>query len=130
MSVTIDSKKDVTVEREDQEKINKFSRLNMKCTELIEDKKQMQQDLDALEDAELAIEEAFGEDGTLKVFMGEIMFDCYEDEAEIHHMRMMEEKKEKMDEVQDQIDDVEKEMKTLKAELYAKFGKAINLEKE
>ena len=34
--------KDITVEKEDQLKINQFSRLNMKLTELKEDKKKKQ----------------------------------------------------------------------------------------
>ena len=51
----------------------------MKLQELLEDKKKKQEELDALEDAELAIEESMGDD--LKLFVGEIMFDLDEDQA-------------------------------------------------
>ena len=85
--------------------------------------------MDALEDAELAIEETMDDDG-LKLFLGEVMIDVNEDQATAHQEKIMEEKKNEMDDLEEEIDEIEGGMKELKTYLYAKFGSAINLEQE
>ena len=122
-------KKEISIEnKEDQTRINQFARFNMKLQELLEDKKKKQEDLDALEDAELAIDEAMGED--LKLFMGEVMIDLNEEQAAKYQEKLMDEKKMEMDDLVDNIDEIESSMKELKTYLYAKFGAAINLDQE
>mmetsp|Transcript_28596 Transcript_28596/g.25309 ORF Transcript_28596/g.25309 Transcript_28596/m.25309 type:complete len:129 (-) Transcript_28596:40-426(-) len=128
MSVKV-TQKDIAVEKEDQLKINQFSRLNMKLTELKEDIKRKQEELDALEDAELAIEETMDDDG-LKLFLGEVMIDVDEDQATKYQEKFMDEKKNEMDDLEEGTDEIESNMKELKTYLYAKFGGAINLEQE
>ena len=62
--------------------------------------------------------------------MGECMIDLDEDQATKYQEKFMEEKKNEMDELEENIDEIESSMKELKTYLYAKFGSAINLEKE
>ena len=44
-------KQDTHIEREDQDKINQFSRLNMRLHEVKEDLKKLKEEMDNLEDA-------------------------------------------------------------------------------
>ena len=84
------SKKDTQIHREDQLKINQFSRLNMKQHELKDDIKKLKEELDNLEDATMMIEESMGED--LKLFVGEAMIEVDEDRATKYVEKMQEEK--------------------------------------
>lgn len=122
------SKKDTQIHREDQLKINQFSRLNMKQHELKDDIKKLKEELDNLEDATMMIEESMGED--LKLFVGEAMIEVDEDRATKYVEKMQEEKQTELEELQDELEKTEDECKSLKAHLYARFGSSINLEEE
>ena len=100
----------------------------MKHSELKEDIKKMKEQLDALEDAQMMIEESFGEG--LKLFIGEALIDVDEDTATAAHERQMEEKQTELESLNDQNDEIVQEMKNLKSFLYARFGTAINLEED
>ena len=62
----------------------------MKSHELKADIKKVKEELDALEDASMMIEESFGEG--LKLFIGESLVDVDEDTAKAFQERQVEEK--------------------------------------
>jgi hypothetical protein len=70
-------KHDTEIDRNDQEKINGFSRANMRNGELKDDIKKLKEEIDNLEDAAMAVEESMGEG--IKLFLGECFVDCNED---------------------------------------------------
>ena len=127
MSVKV-TKQDTEISREDQAKINQFSRCNMKAHEHRRDLKKLKEELDALEDASQMIDESFGEG--LKLFIGEALVTVDEDQARKYQEDLTEKKQEEVDQIQDKIEEIENEMKNLKSYLYARFGTAINLEEE
>ena len=107
-------------------KINKFSRTNQKYNEIQFEIKRVKHDLENLQDAEGAVEEAMGD--PCKLFIGEALIEVDEDAATGYVEKMMEEKQEELDKLQDQSDELESEQKNLKSFLYARFGANINLE--
>ncbi|CDW91858.1 UNKNOWN [Stylonychia lemnae] len=127
MSVKV-TRQDTEISREDQQKINAFSKLNMRSHEYRKDIKALKEKLDALQDAEQMIEESFGEG--LKLQIGEALIDVDEETATKYQQKIMEETQEELEKLQDQLDEIENEMKNLKSYLYARFGTAINLEEE
>lgn len=84
--------------------------------------------MDALQDAELQIEESFGEG--LKLMIGEALIDVDEETATKYQEKLMEQTQEELEQLTDKLDETENEMKNLKSYLYARFGSAINLEEE
>ena len=122
------TKQDTHVDRQDQEKINQFSKLNMKYHDLKEDIKKLKEDLDNFVDAIGAIDETLGEDGALKLFLGESMVAVNDEAATAYVEQLQEEKQTELDEKQEQLEQMENEMRDLKSYLYAKFASSINLE--
>lgn len=121
-------KQDTQIEKPDQEKINQFSRLNMKVHELRADIKTLKEEITNLEDATEIVEESFGEG--LKLFVGECLVTVNEDQANNYVEKLRDEKQEELDSKNDQLDDIESNLKDLKSYLYARFGSSINLEEE
>ncbi len=119
---------DTEISREDQQKINRFSRLNMRAHDLRDFIKKLRDELDALQDAQQLIEESFGEG--LKLFIGEALIDVDEETATEYHEKLVEEKGDDLDKKKDELEEIEGEMKDLKSYLYARFGNSINLEEE
>ena len=122
------TKQDTHVDRQDQEKINQFSKLNMKYHDLKEDIKKLKEELDNFVDAIGAIDETLGEDGALKLFLGESMVAVNDEAATAYVEQLQEEKQTELDEKQEQLEQMENEMRDLKSYLYAKFASSINLE--
>ena len=58
-----------------------FSKLNMKFHDAQEEIKKIKEELDNLVDAVGAIDETFGEENSLKLFLGEAMVSVNEDAA-------------------------------------------------
>lgn len=83
-------KQDTQIEWADQEKINKFSQLNMKYNDVKENIKKLKEELDNLEDAQMQVDEAMGED--LKLFLGEAFISVDEDAATNYVEKVTEEK--------------------------------------
>ena len=119
-------KADTEISREDQVKINSFSRLNMKFHGMKDEIKKLKDELENLQDAGSTIEEAMGD--PLKLFVGECFIDIDEDAATQYQEKLTDEKQEELEKLTDEIDEVESEMKNLKSFLYARFGQSINLE--
>ena len=117
---------DTEISRDDQMKINAFSRANMKFNEKRIEIKALKDELENLQDAMSSIEESMGD--PLKLFIGEALIDVDEDAATGYTEKITEEKQEKLEELQDKMDEYETEMKSLKSFLYARFGGSINLD--
>ena len=123
-------KQDTHVERADQEKINQFSKLNMKHHELKDDIEKLKEELENLVDAIQAIDETLGEEGALKLFMTEAMVSVSDEAATSYVEQLQEEKQNELDEKRDKLEEMEGQMRDLKSYLYAKFGSSINLEEQ
>ena len=114
------SQNDTEISREDQMKINQFSRLNMRYHQSKQEIKALKEELENLIDAGSAIEEAMGD--PLKLFIGEALIDVDESTAENYHEKLTEEKQEDLEHMNDGLEEIETEMNTLKSFLYARFG--------
>ena len=68
---------DTEISRDDQLKINQFSKLNMKYHQIKEDIKKLKDELENLVDAQSLVEESMGD--PLKLFIGEAFIDVDED---------------------------------------------------
>ncbi|KAJ8943789.1 hypothetical protein NQ318_012434 [Aromia moschata] len=118
---------DVHITYEDQQKINRFARLNAKLEDYKEEVKIKENDLKSLEDACDEIE-LFDEDEQIPYLVGEVFIyqntektqECLEEAKK----RIQEE----IDEVRSKSDEIRETMSDLKAHLYGKFGNHINLE--
>ncbi|EFA09930.1 probable prefoldin subunit 4 [Tribolium castaneum] len=120
---------DVHISYEDQQKINKFARLNAKLEDLKEEVKVKENDLKSLEEAcdEIAL---FDEEEKIPYLVGEV-FILQDTETT---QQCLDDAKKKIDqdikELKSQSDDVKSQMSDLKSHLYGKFGSHINLEAE
>lgn len=121
-------KQDTQIEYGDQMNINEFSRCNMKYHDMKDDIKKLKEEIENLADAQQQVEEALGEEGALKLFLGEAFIAVDDDAAGQFIEKLQEEKQEELEKKQDALEVLENQMKNLKAKLYAKFGNSINLE--
>ena len=80
-SVGMGSAADTEISREDQMKINRFSKMNMKFHMLRQEIKGLKDDLQNLQDAGDAIDEAGMDDKKMKLFVGECLVTVDEDAA-------------------------------------------------
>lgn len=120
--------KDIEVAREDQERINKFSRLNMKYDELDEDIVFIKKEVQAFKDAAEEIEGCMEEDGIM-MKVGEAYTTVDEDAVLEKLNKQIADSETSLSQKSDEIETVKTELDALKKVLYAKFGSSINLEK-
>lgn len=66
----------------------------------------------------------------LLLHIGECFVSVDEDYAKKHHEKLLARAKDELDKLGDSKSEVEKQMKELRAHLYAKFGSSINLDEE
>ena len=112
---------------QDQQSINAFSRLNTRLSVLDDHLKQLVKEHAGVVDAADGIEMLLDDDSVM-IRVGEVYVRVSNDEGEEwvkKEKAAVEERKSKMEA---EKADIERQMKELKATLYAKFGKAINLE--
>ncbi|KAG5973578.1 hypothetical protein E4U55_000397 [Claviceps digitariae] len=118
---------EVEVRREDQDKINKFSRLHQRELAIEEQLKAKTKEKEELDDLSTELELA-DEDDKIQYKIGDAFFHVPLDQAQ----EMLEAATTKIDDetsaLEDRISTVREEMQQLKVELYARFGKQINLE--
>ncbi|RUS17769.1 Prefoldin subunit 4 [Endogone sp. FLAS-F59071] len=145
---------DAEVSWEDQQKINAFSKLNSKSDDLEELYNKckvgihcqrglfnfisltngfslllsLQQEKEYLEDLSQELELA-DEDEPVRYKMGDAYVHLTLEDAQARITKDQEAANQQLEEVKTRIDDVAGKMGELKTQLYAKFGKAINLEK-
>ncbi|CAH2039625.1 unnamed protein product, partial [Iphiclides podalirius] len=120
---------DVHISYEDQQKINKFARLNAKVDDIKDELKVKQNDMKNLEEA---VEELGLADDTDKIpyLIGEV-FVCQTVEDTLKSLEKTKLKKEnEISELEAQCEALRSQMSDLKAHLYGKFGSHINLEND
>mmetsp|Transcript_89581 Transcript_89581/g.109624 ORF Transcript_89581/g.109624 Transcript_89581/m.109624 type:complete len:127 (-) Transcript_89581:102-482(-) len=120
--------KDIEVAREDQQRINRFSRLNMKFDELDEEIAAMKTEVQAFKDAVDEIEGCMEADGIL-LKIGEAYTSVDEDSVTEKLTKLIDESEASLSQKSDEIEQVKSELDSLKKLLYGKFGSSINLEK-
>ncbi|KAK4988575.1 hypothetical protein LTR50_003871 [Elasticomyces elasticus] len=118
---------EIEVRREDQDKINRFSRLHQREKLLQEELKVKQKDKEDLEEISGELELA-DEDEKVPYKMG----DCFISLPVPEVQELLSASVEKIDgdfsAVEDKLGEIREEMQQLKAALYGRFGRSINLE--
>ncbi|EXF83926.1 prefoldin subunit [Colletotrichum paranaense] len=118
---------EVEVRREDQDKINKFSRLHQRELIIEEELKNKSKEKEELEDLSTELELA-DEDETVPYKIGDAYFHVSQPQA----IEMLEQASTKIEEdvegLESKLETIKEDMNQLKVELYARFGKSINLE--
>ncbi|KAH7412706.1 Prefoldin subunit-domain-containing protein [Cadophora sp. MPI-SDFR-AT-0126] len=118
---------EVEVRREDQDKINKFSRLHQREIALEEELKTKHKEKEDLDDISNELELA-DEDDKIPYKIGDSFISLPLPEVQ----EMLEASTSKIDEsvsaLEEKLNTTREEMDQLKVELYGRFGKSINLE--
>eukprot|EP00047_Mylnosiga_fluctuans_P004715 m.236137 g.236137 ORF g.236137 m.236137 type:complete len:133 (-) comp12932_c0_seq1:134-532(-) len=110
--------------REDQEKINKFARLNNRLGDIKDELAALRKTKDNLDDANTEVALAEG----VKLLIGEVFVEVPNDEAESFLERAIAENAASVAALEKNKTDIVAAMNDLKVQLYAKFGRSINLE--
>ncbi|KAK9472149.1 Prefoldin beta-like protein, partial [Dipodascopsis tothii] len=123
-----DEAQDVQVLWEDQQRINTFSKLNARLSGLEDDYELKKSEKEYLEDATQEIE-LIDEDEQVPYKVGDSFFWVKQSELSDRLEKEIELADEGLSSIEEQMANVTDEMNDLKAMLYAKFGKSINLER-
>ncbi|KAL4956814.1 Prefoldin subunit-domain-containing protein [Aspergillus filifer] len=124
---TIGSSEDTEVRREDQEKINRFSRLHQRETVLQENLKAKQKDKEDLEEISTELELA-DEDELVPYKIGDSFVHLPLEQAQSMLASATEQIDSEVSKLEDTLGELRDEMQQLKVALYARFGRSINLE--
>ncbi|KAL8872417.1 MAG: hypothetical protein Q9174_001949 [Haloplaca sp. 1 TL-2023] len=118
---------DLEVRREDQDKINRFSRLHQREMVLEEELKTKAKDKEDLE--EISTELELGdEDEKVPYKIGDAFVMLPLPEVQELLSKSTGQIESSVSSIEDKLTTVREEMETLKIDLYARFGKSINLE--
>ncbi|KAE8142677.1 Prefoldin subunit-domain-containing protein [Aspergillus pseudotamarii] len=115
------------VRREDQEKINRFSRLHQRETLLEEQLKAKQKDKEDLEEVSTELELA-DEDELVPYKIGDSFFQLPLADAQSLLSSSTEQIDSEVSGLEEKLSDLRDELQQLKVALYARFGRSINLE--
>jgi len=122
-----EGKADAEVTREDQDKINAFSRLHQREKVLVEELQTKQKDKEDLEEVSTELDLA-DEDDLVPYKIGDSFVSLPLPEVQ----EMLSESTDKIDDevstLEETLSGIRDEMKELKVQLYARFGRSINLE--
>ncbi|KAL3447058.1 Prefoldin subunit-domain-containing protein [Aspergillus insuetus] len=118
---------DTEVRREDQEKINRFSRLHQRETVLEEKLKGKQKDKEDLEEISTELELA-DEDELVPYKIGDSFVHLPLEEAQTMLSSSTEQIDSEVAKLEETLGELRDEMQQLKVALYARFGRSINLE--
>ncbi|EGS23936.1 uncharacterized protein CTHT_0006460 [Thermochaetoides thermophila DSM 1495] len=118
---------DVEVRREDQDKINRFSRLHRHELAIEEELKAKQKEKEELDDITTELELA-DEDELVPYKVGDAFFHVPLPQAQEMLGISTAKLEEEISELEEKLSNIRDEMSQLKVELYARFGKTINLE--
>ncbi|ODH46702.1 hypothetical protein GX48_07207 [Paracoccidioides brasiliensis] len=121
------SSEETEVRREDQEKINRFSRLHQRETMLEEQLKSKNKDKEDLEEVSVELELA-DEDEKIPYKIGDSFISLPLSEAQSLLAASTEQIDEEVSKLEADLHDLRDEMQKLKVALYARFGRSINLE--
>ncbi|KAJ1857197.1 hypothetical protein LPJ73_002080, partial [Coemansia sp. RSA 2703] len=123
-----EEERDVEVNWEDQERINQFSRLNTRLDRLEDDYKAQKTEKEYLDDLAMEIE-LLDEDKPVPYKIGDAFVMLSLESAQERVEKEKESIDARVEELDRKIQEVSAQMDKLKETLYAKFGQAINLEK-
>mmetsp|Transcript_1114 Transcript_1114/g.2306 ORF Transcript_1114/g.2306 Transcript_1114/m.2306 type:complete len:127 (+) Transcript_1114:50-430(+) len=126
--MTAVEQRDIEVEKDDQKRINAFSRLNLRYDELDEEIGVLKKNIQTYKDATEEIEGCMESDGVV-LKLGEAFTPVDEDVALEKLGKLMEEAEARLVEATNEVEEVKTRMDELKKVLYSKFGTSINLEK-
>ncbi|KAJ5126637.1 prefoldin subunit 4 [Penicillium atrosanguineum] len=115
------------VRREDQEKINRFSRLHQRENVLEDQLKAKQKDKEDLEEVSMELELA-DEDELVPYKIGDSFFQLPLADAQAMLSTSTEQIDQDVSKLEESIGDLREELQQLKVSLYARFGRSINLE--
>ncbi|KAH8175413.1 prefoldin subunit domain-containing protein [Sarocladium implicatum] len=118
---------EVEVRREDQDKINKFSRLHQRELALEEELQSKTKEKEELDDLNTELELA-DEDEKIQYKIGDSYFHLPLEQAQEMLTTSSTKIEEDTSEIEDKLGNIRDEMTKLKVDLYARFGKQINLE--
>merc|ERR1711937_323677 len=118
---------EIEVLREDQQRINLFGRLNNKKHFIADTIKDIKDKLSNYEDAQTEMM-LLDEDEAVRYAVGDTYSHFDAERAGEMLDAEIEKLQQEMESKQEELDAVEEKMSGLKVELYAKFGKSINLE--
>ncbi|KAG9242429.1 Prefoldin subunit-domain-containing protein [Calycina marina] len=118
---------EVEVRREDQDKINKFSRLHQREIALEDQVKSKQKEKEDLDDVSNELELA-DEDDMIQYKIGDSFISLPLTEVQELLSTNTEKIVEETSAVEEKLNTIREEMSQLKVQLYARFGRSINLE--
>ncbi|EEP82213.1 conserved hypothetical protein [Uncinocarpus reesii 1704] len=121
------SQEETEVRREDQEKINRFSRLHQRETVLEDQLKAKQKDKEDLEEISAELDLA-DEDEPVPYKIGDSFISLPLPEAQALLLASTEQIDEEVSKIEEQLGELRDELRQLKVALYARFGRSINLE--
>ncbi|KAJ2751962.1 hypothetical protein GGH94_005129 [Coemansia aciculifera] len=123
-----EEERDAEVTWEDQQRINQFSRLNVRLENLEDEYKSQKTEKEYLDDLATEIE-LIDEEEPVPYKIGDAFIMMSLEQAQARVERDKAAIDSRVDELDSQISAITSEMDELKRALYAKFGQAINLEK-
>ncbi|KAL4727637.1 hypothetical protein ACLX1H_004321 [Fusarium chlamydosporum] len=118
---------EVEVRREDQDKINRFSRLHQREIVLGEELSAKNKEKEELDDLSTELELA-DEDEKIQYKIGDAFFHVSVEQAQEMLEKATETLEEESASLEEKLSTIREEMSKLKVDLYARFGKQINLE--
>ncbi|KAF9127752.1 hypothetical protein BGW39_005644 [Mortierella sp. 14UC] len=124
-----DEEGDIQVSWQDQENINTFSKYNAKLQDLEEAYKSKKTEKEYLDDLAMELE-LVDEDEPVKYRIGEAFVSLSLEAAQERISKSQEELDQEIEGLKAQMDEAVEKMDGLKKVLYARFGNAINLEKD
>ncbi|BGP41063.1 hypothetical protein JCM10450v2_005085 [Rhodotorula kratochvilovae] len=119
---------DTPVTREDQERINAFSRLNSRTDEIVDVLDGLTKQKEDLEEVETEME-LVDEDEQVMYKLDTTFVHLPASEALEHLQTQLDKIRNEVDALETEKTECEEQMEALKKELYAKFGSSINLER-
>ncbi|KAL9634836.1 MAG: hypothetical protein Q9204_002844 [Flavoplaca sp. TL-2023a] len=120
-------KGDLEVRREDQDKINKFSRLHQREMLLEDDLKSRAKEKEDLDEISNELELA-DEDEKVPYKLGDAFIMLPLPEVQQLLSKSTDTIESSVSATEEKLSDIREEMNSLKVDLYARFGKSINLE--
>lgn len=126
--MALEQDKEVHILLEDQQKINKFARLNSRLEELKEDIKNKKNEIQTLEDASTDIMMMEDDEEKVPYQIGEVFVHMSQSDVQESLERNKEKLTDDVKAIEEKADVIKSQMSDLKTHLYAKFGNSINLE--
>ncbi|KAG0368553.1 hypothetical protein BGX24_002775 [Mortierella sp. AD032] len=124
-----DEEGDIQVSWQDQENINTFSKYNAKLQDLEEAYESKKTEKEYLDDLAMELELA-DEDEPVRYRIGEAFVSLSLEAAQERISKSQDELDQEIEGLKTQMDEAVEKMEELKKVLYARFGNAINLEKD